>query len=262
MKVEAHRDAAEVLEPREQPLDLPAAAVAPQLPPVLRPRLLPVRLVRRDQLDALPSKLRVERVGVISLVADQSFGSLSGKNLGESAFDKGDFMRASRRRVDGERKTRAVCHRRFQQWVREGALRKVLEALAEDLRTRGELDLSECFIDATFIVAKKGDSKWERPSGAKARSSWRWQTALVFLFMTHKHFLMCRSNRNDRWWKLVYPKRCLGNAAPSRHTNGGGEVAPARFMSAQRQIGCPAAHSIPCACDLPARAGCPRPPLP
>ena len=33
--------------------------------------------------------------------------------------------------------------------------RRVLEALAEELRTRGEIDLSECFIDGTFIVAKK-----------------------------------------------------------------------------------------------------------
>ena len=74
-----------------------------------------------------------------------------------------------------------TCHRRFQQWVREGTLRRVLEALAEDLRTRGELDLSECFINATFIVAKKGASGWERLSGAKVRSSWRWQTAMVFL---------------------------------------------------------------------------------
>jgi transposase len=49
-----------------------------------------------------------------------------------------------------------TCHRRFQQWVKDGSLRRVLEALAEDLRTRGELDLSECFIDGTFIVAKKG----------------------------------------------------------------------------------------------------------
>ena len=32
----------------------------------------------------------------------------------------------------------------------------MLEALAEDLRVRGELDLSECFIGATFIVANKG----------------------------------------------------------------------------------------------------------
>jgi transposase len=49
-----------------------------------------------------------------------------------------------------------TCHRRFQQWVRQGVLRSVLEALAEDLRARGELDLSECFIDGTFVVAKKG----------------------------------------------------------------------------------------------------------
>jgi transposase len=82
-----------------------------------------------------------------------------------------------------------TCHRRFQQWVREGTLRKVLEALAEDLRTRGELDLSECFIDATFIVAKKGGSEWERPSGAKVRSSWRWQTALVFLSPSTRRLL-------------------------------------------------------------------------
>jgi len=28
---------------------------------------------------------------------------------------------------------------------------------------------------------KRGGDVWERPSGAKARSSWQWQTALVFL---------------------------------------------------------------------------------
>jgi hypothetical protein len=53
-------------------------------------------------------------------------------------------------------------------------------ALAVDLRERGELDLTECFIDGTFVAAKKGASMWEYLSGAKARSSWRWQTALVF----------------------------------------------------------------------------------
>jgi hypothetical protein len=59
-----------------------------------------------------------------------------------------------------------TCHRRFQAWVRDGTLASVLHALAEDLRERGGLDLSECFIDGTFV--------------AKVRSSWQWQTALVF----------------------------------------------------------------------------------
>lgn len=74
-----------------------------------------------------------------------------------------------------------TCHRRFQEWIRDGRLKKILETLAEDLYSRGKLDLSECFIDGTFIVAKKGAAELEKPSGAKARNSWQWQTALVFL---------------------------------------------------------------------------------
>ena len=74
-----------------------------------------------------------------------------------------------------------TCHRRFQAWVESLALRAVLEALAEDLRGRGGIDLTEGFIDATFASAKKGGLQLARPSGARARSSWQWQTALVFL---------------------------------------------------------------------------------
>jgi transposase len=74
-----------------------------------------------------------------------------------------------------------TCHRRFQRWNEEGVLDEVLRALAEDLKYRGGLDLSECFVDGTFVGAKKGEDRWERPSGARARSSWRWQTALLFL---------------------------------------------------------------------------------
>jgi transposase len=74
-----------------------------------------------------------------------------------------------------------TCHRRFQQWVRDGTLRAILEALAADLKERGQLDLSECFIDGTFVVAKKGAQEWETPSAARVASSWQWQMALVFL---------------------------------------------------------------------------------
>ncbi len=74
-----------------------------------------------------------------------------------------------------------TCHRRFQQWVRSGVLRHVLEALAEDLRSRGKLDLAECFIDGTFVGAKKGAAPSAKLSAARVRSSWQWQTALVFL---------------------------------------------------------------------------------
>jgi transposase len=74
-----------------------------------------------------------------------------------------------------------TCHRRFQRWARDGTLSRVLRALAHDLKERGGLDLEECFIDGTFVAAKKGGRVWERPSGAKVRRSWQWQTVLVFL---------------------------------------------------------------------------------
>src|ERR1700682_2644005 len=49
-----------------------------------------------------------------------------------------------------------TCHRRFQQWQRSGLFTRLLQTLAEDLRDRGKLDLSEAFIDASFSSAKKG----------------------------------------------------------------------------------------------------------
>ena len=73
-----------------------------------------------------------------------------------------------------------TVHRRFQQWVRSGVLEAVLLAVAQDLKDRGGLDLRECFIDGTFVPAKKGGAAWARPSGAKAAKSWRLPTAMVF----------------------------------------------------------------------------------
>jgi transposase len=49
-----------------------------------------------------------------------------------------------------------TCHRRFQQWVRSGVLKGVLDALALDLKARGALDVREAFIDGTFAAAKRG----------------------------------------------------------------------------------------------------------
>ena len=74
----------------------------------------------------------------------------------------------------------STCYRRFSKWGKAGLFRKILAALARDLEERGAINLPECFIDGTFVVAKKGAQKWERPSGAKVRSSWLLQTLLVF----------------------------------------------------------------------------------
>lgn len=75
-----------------------------------------------------------------------------------------------------------TAHRRFQQWVHSGVFDEILLKLAQDLKERGGLDLRECFIDGTFVPAKKGGSWWERPSAEKAAKSWQLQTAMVFLW--------------------------------------------------------------------------------
>ncbi|WP_425559182.1 transposase [Kistimonas scapharcae] len=74
-----------------------------------------------------------------------------------------------------------TCHRRFQQWVKQGVMDCLLEALAEDLERRGQIDLNECFIDGSFSSAKKGGTEWEQPKEARVPRSWRLQTVMVFL---------------------------------------------------------------------------------
>jgi len=65
-----------------------------------------------------------------------------------------------------------TCHHRFQTWVDRGTLRQVLTALAIDLRARGELDLSEAFIDGSFASAKRAPAS-AKPRAAKGPRSWR-----------------------------------------------------------------------------------------
>ena len=52
-----------------------------------------------------------------------------------------------------------TVHRRFQQWCDREVLRNILADLANELRERGEIDESECFIDATFASAKGGGAE-------------------------------------------------------------------------------------------------------
>ncbi len=49
-----------------------------------------------------------------------------------------------------------TVHRRFQNWVRSGVMEKLLIVLAQHLKDAGGLDLKECFVDGTFVPAKKG----------------------------------------------------------------------------------------------------------
>src|SRR5215831_14017975 len=59
-------------------------------------------------------------------------------------------------------------HRRFQTWCRDEVLRRVLMDVANELRDKGALDEAECFIDATFVMAKGGGLESELRSAEKA----------------------------------------------------------------------------------------------
>jgi transposase len=74
-----------------------------------------------------------------------------------------------------------TAHRRFQNWVRSGVMEELLLTLAQHLKDAGGLDLKECFVDGTFVPAKKGGDGWAKPSGARAPRSWALPTAMVFL---------------------------------------------------------------------------------
>ena len=74
-----------------------------------------------------------------------------------------------------------TCHRRFQQWVKQGVFKRILKELAEDLHERGDIDTRESFIDGSFSPAKKGVVLSAIRNAEKAPRSWQLQTLLVFL---------------------------------------------------------------------------------
>ena len=64
----------EVVEPCEQPFDLPALAISPNGASILSFGSFSTGPVRRDHLDAYVLQVLVKRVAVIGLVADDPFG--------------------------------------------------------------------------------------------------------------------------------------------------------------------------------------------
>jgi hypothetical protein len=74
-----------------------------------------------------------------------------------------------------------TCPRRFQQWVRSGILEEALRRLARCLHERGQSNLDEAFVDATFPSAKRGASPSAPPVAARAQRSLLSPLLTVFL---------------------------------------------------------------------------------
>ena len=110
MIIETNQHTTKILQPREQAFDLPTPFVAAKFPTVLRFLTPSIRFMRRNHLGLKSRELFIERIRIVSLIADQLSRSLVGKTRKQSLLDKSDFVRRSTLCVNGERKTSALCH--------------------------------------------------------------------------------------------------------------------------------------------------------
>lgn len=74
---------------------------------------------------------------------------------------------------------KSTVHRRLAQWTADETLLNLWRALLARLSERRQVRWDECFVDGTFIVAKKGAPWSGKPSAARERSSWYWPMARV-----------------------------------------------------------------------------------
>src|SRR5207237_9366302 len=107
------------------------------------------------------------------------------------------------------------CWRRLKLWEEQGVWLKIWRTFLTELNDRGRIRWSECFMDATFIPAKKGVSTSERRARAKAQSLWYWQTARVFLWEFPSIVLArvrpsLRQRRSRRSEEAAIGTGCLG----------------------------------------------------
>lgn len=183
----AHHNPPKILQPCKQAFDFPAPFVPPQFSLVLRFRSFAVRLVRRNQFDVEFFQLLVQRVGIISFIADHLARSLVGESLADTSLDKSNFVRRSRFRVDGERKTKAVCH-------------------CHELRTLAPLGLSD--FAAPFLAGTKVPSIKVSDKSSLPRSNKSWANASNTFFS-----LPSLTHSWNRRWQVWYGGKRSGKSA-------------------------------------------------
>jgi len=95
ISIPAHDEAAVVAQPGDQPLDLPAPAIAAQLAPILGRRLFALFAVRTNQFDAHFRQALAQGITVVSPIRNQPLGlaalplrrlHLAQRNLRQSHF--------------------------------------------------------------------------------------------------------------------------------------------------------------------------------
>ncbi|MFZ5997425.1 MAG: transposase [Nitrospirota bacterium] len=72
-----------------------------------------------------------------------------------------------------------TCWRRLREWEDSGVLLNLWRAFLSDLSDQQKLRWDECFVDGSFVSAKKGGGMLAKRSAARERSGWYWSMARV-----------------------------------------------------------------------------------
>lgn len=170
-------EAAEVVHPGEEPLHFPASAITPQLTPVLG-FAFAVRTIGCDQLDVvLLGQLRVERVRVVGLVANEPGREFVEEASGKNLFHKLALGWRSALDRDGERKT-------------------VTSGDSDDLgalAAPGGADGKAPFLALANVASTNASSRFNLPRSCRWRAS-RFSASSSFPLRTH-----CWNRRWQVW---------------------------------------------------------------
>lgn len=74
---------------------------------------------------------------------------------------------------------KSTVHDRLSLWAENDVLLNLWRAFLDQLNDRQKIRWDECFIDGTFVTAKKGASWSGRLKEAREQSSWYWPMARV-----------------------------------------------------------------------------------
>lgn len=74
---------------------------------------------------------------------------------------------------------KSTVHDRLTRWARRGVLLRLWRAFLDQLNDRQKIRWNECFIDGTFVTAKKGVAWSGRRNEAREPSLWYWPMARV-----------------------------------------------------------------------------------
>ena len=73
----------------------------------------------------------------------------------------------------------STVHRRLCQWAEQEVLLNLWRAFLGQLDERNLIRWNNCFVDGTFVLAKKGALPSAKPSAGREQSLWYWPMARV-----------------------------------------------------------------------------------